>query len=212
MSSHKKEKYTLGQLKDIVLPLMQKHPDMTLNELAEIYPQNKDAILSYKHLHESILRFAKEMTEKRKSGMERIINIVKMLAEAQKPDMERIENELLPMLGMTSDNITDDIAEAYPQELIEFLDSIIENQERFNIDIVGTPRVKKRGPGRPTTKNRQFAYHYIYTGRMSLKQAFDWYLEREGIKPSDDDDYNAQFKSFKNAYRAWESRRKNRKK
>ena len=87
----------------------------------------------------------------------------------------------------------------------------IEEAERLGVMLAGAPKQEKRRPGRPPKSlSRIQAYNFIYSGQMSHKQAFDWLLELDGIKPFDDDDYQSQFKSFKNGYRSWKSRQNRR--
>ena len=116
-------------------------------------------------------------------------------------DVERL-HELMERLEIPEEPLE----EASFTEMLEHRERLEALEDGLNIMIASAPKVEKRGPGRPTLPYRIQAYNFIRSGRMSHKQAFDWWLEQAGEEPFDEDDYNARFESFKDAYRAWKSR------
>ena len=107
--------------------------------------------------------------------------------------------------------IPDDVLEKVSfDEMLKHRERIEALEDGLNIMLSSAPKQEKRGPGRPTSPFRIAAYNLVRSGRMSQKQAFEWWLEQEGIMPIDEDDYQALFRSFKNGYRAWNSRQNRR--
>ncbi len=133
-------------------------------------------------------------------GFEKLMKTLSALYEEMWPETKRAleVEEIL--------TISEDVLEKVSfDEMLKHRERIEALEDGLKIMLSSAPKQEKRGPGRPTSPSRIAAYNFIRGERMSRKQAFDWWLEQEGIEPLDEDDYQTRFKSFKNAYRAWKS-------
>ena len=180
-------KFTVGQFRK----MLEEHPEVeNADELIAFYPEIPA---------EAIRAAWQEWQAMISRRLEIIHEAEKFIHEAEK--------ELRDSLQIPEEKFEEtDISRI--SEVIGIKQSL---EDEYGIWLTGTPQVEKRKPGRPISKNRLAAYNFIRSGRMSQKQAFDWWLKQDdndAPRGATQFEYEWELERFKEAYKKWLKRQK----